>query len=347
MSFISYAQNAEDVMLWRALQHIKNGFFIDVGANDPVADSVTKALYDRGWRGINIEPVPRHYDDLVEQRLNDINLQLAAGAEPGSFTLYEVKTVRGWGTLDAGMAEQYRQQGHPIIEIPVTVTTLTDICQQHVKGDIHIMKVDVEGAEEQVFRGMDFSYWRPWIVVAESKVPTEQGPITAAWEPLLLAAGYTSAYFDGINTFYLADEHRAELQQAFLAPPNILDDFVRYSEWQSGRYAESLESHIEGQKEHIRQLETALHQARQQIAVQEKQLATWEEREQQFAVSEQQIDALQQQVDIQQQQIDIQQQQIDSLYASSSWKITTPLRAASQFVKCLKGTAVSGRRDAR
>ena len=52
MSFVSYAQNFEDVMLWRALKHIDCGFYIDVGAQDPVIDSVTKSFYDHGWRGV-------------------------------------------------------------------------------------------------------------------------------------------------------------------------------------------------------------------------------------------------------------------------------------------------------
>ena len=58
MRFISYAQNNEDVLLWRALGHVRDGFYIDVGANDPVEHSVTKAFYDAGWRGISIEPLP-------------------------------------------------------------------------------------------------------------------------------------------------------------------------------------------------------------------------------------------------------------------------------------------------
>lgn len=48
MSFISYSQNYEDVMLWQALKDIKNGFYIDVGVNDPVEDSITKSMYDLG-----------------------------------------------------------------------------------------------------------------------------------------------------------------------------------------------------------------------------------------------------------------------------------------------------------
>ena len=35
MTFVSYAQNGEDVVLWRALSHVENGFYVDVGAADP------------------------------------------------------------------------------------------------------------------------------------------------------------------------------------------------------------------------------------------------------------------------------------------------------------------------
>ncbi len=77
MTFISYAQNFEDVMLFRALEGIKKGFYIDVGAQDPVLDSVTKAFYERGWRGINVEPVEQWFKKLVADRPEDFNLQLA------------------------------------------------------------------------------------------------------------------------------------------------------------------------------------------------------------------------------------------------------------------------------
>ena len=54
MSIVSYAQNFEDVMLWRALGKVENGFYIDIGAQHPVIDSVSKAFYDNGWRGIHV-----------------------------------------------------------------------------------------------------------------------------------------------------------------------------------------------------------------------------------------------------------------------------------------------------
>ena len=52
MTFISYAQNFEDVILQRCFANIKNGFYIDLGAWSPDIDSVTKSFYLRNWTGI-------------------------------------------------------------------------------------------------------------------------------------------------------------------------------------------------------------------------------------------------------------------------------------------------------
>jgi hypothetical protein len=95
---ISYAQNFEDVILWRALKHIKNGFYIDIGAWLPDTDSVTKAFYDNGWYGINIEPDSIAFCRLLEERPRDINLQLAVSDKRGEADLYIIKDT-GLSTL--------------------------------------------------------------------------------------------------------------------------------------------------------------------------------------------------------------------------------------------------------
>ena len=63
----SYAQNAEDVRLWRVFSRKAHGFYVDVGAGDPALHSVTKLFYDGGWSGVNIEPGPG-YEKLVKAR---------------------------------------------------------------------------------------------------------------------------------------------------------------------------------------------------------------------------------------------------------------------------------------
>ena len=72
MRFESYAQFLEDMVLYCALKDVDKGFYIDVGANDPTNLSVTKFFYDRGWHGINIEPLPDKCALLAEMRPRDI-----------------------------------------------------------------------------------------------------------------------------------------------------------------------------------------------------------------------------------------------------------------------------------
>lgn len=87
---ISYAQNFEDVLLWRALKSINNGFYIDVGANDPIVDSVTKWFYEQGWSGINIEPSQEFYKEICTDRPRDINICKGAGEQLQHIEFYEI-----------------------------------------------------------------------------------------------------------------------------------------------------------------------------------------------------------------------------------------------------------------
>lgn len=229
MPFISYAQNYEDVILWRALKHVKTGFYIDVGASDPVDDSVTKAFYDIGWRGINIEPVPRYFNLICEKRPLDINLQVAAGDQVGTIKIFDAHDIRGWGTSSENLFKKYRESGLRVDTIEVPIMTLTKICNDYVgQKEIHFLKIDVEGMELSVLRGMDFTAWRPWIIIIETFDP-ETNSIRIDTNNYMLSAGYQKVYYDGLNNFYVAVEHE-ELKAAFFAPPNVFDDFVKYRE---------------------------------------------------------------------------------------------------------------------
>ena len=225
MTFISYAQNLEDVLLWRALGHIKNGFYIDVGANDPVDHSVTKAFYDAGWSGINIEPLPAFHLEFTRQRPRDINLDVAAGASDGSLTLFDVPSVNGWASPDRAVADAHRAGGFEVAELTVPVRTLAGICANYVKGDIHFLKVDVEGFEGEVLRGMDFERWRPWVLVIEATMPNSRTTNHGTWEALVTNRRYRYAHFDGLNRYYVAEEH-AELLDALSIQPNVFDDYI-------------------------------------------------------------------------------------------------------------------------
>jgi FkbM family methyltransferase len=224
MSFTSHAQNFEDVMLWRALADVLRGFYIDVGAGDPDSNSVTRAFYERGWSGVNIEPEPGYFQLLTERRPRDITLPIALADSAGERRL-NVPAVPGLATLDSATAFQHRARGIPVRRIRVAVQTLAEICHQHAAPTIHFLNVDAQGAEALVLQGADFTRFRPWIVLAQATVPLTRAESHLAWEPILRAAEYRFAWFDGLNRFYLAAEHHAALSPHFRMPPNCFDGF--------------------------------------------------------------------------------------------------------------------------
>jgi FkbM family methyltransferase len=293
MTFVSYAQNFEDVMLWRALRHVENGFYIDVGASDPEEDSVTKAFYDRGWHGINIEPVTEFHQRLCAGRPRDINLAVAAGDSDGELGLFDIPAVRGWASPDPAVAKTHRDNGFEVSELRVPVRTLASVCEEHVKGDIHFLKIDVECFETEVIRGMDFRKWRPWILVVEATLPNSQISNHDAWEFMLTEHGYGFAYFDGLNRYYLAEEH-AELAHLLATQPHVFDDFQTVAQ------------------------ERALHSA--QLAE-----ARAQEAESKAHESETRAQHLQGQVNA-------IQNQLQDVLASTSWKISAPLRSSGRVM---------------
>jgi FkbM family methyltransferase len=229
MPTISYSILKEDILLLRAIGDISHqfGFYIDVGANDPEQHSVTKLFYDHGWRGINIEPSNHWYERLVAERPRDINVHAAASDKPGRLTLYD-HPEGGLGTLVEAFADRHVQDFDiPKRGVEIEAVTLTQLCEEYAPAQIHFLKIDVEGHEEQVIRGMDFARYRPWILCVEATEPMRPSAHThEAWDPLLISAGYRFVLFDGLNRWYLAEEHSERAPK--LSYP--VDNYVHYTQ---------------------------------------------------------------------------------------------------------------------
>ncbi len=191
MNFNSYYQFYEDLILFCVFYDIENGFYIDVGANDPDKISVTKAFYLRGWNGINLEPLPDKYKSLLNKRKRDINLQIGAGKEKGNLTFL----VRGeFSTFSKQYIKRYNIKKAQILNMKID--TMSNICKKHIPKvkKIHFCKIDVEGGEKDVLLGYDFNIYRPKVFCIESTKPGTSIPCHNEWEDILLKNDYSFIY---------------------------------------------------------------------------------------------------------------------------------------------------------
>jgi FkbM family methyltransferase len=204
---LSYTQNMEDFHLWLALGEDGPGVYIDVGGGHPVADNVSMWFYERGWRGLVIEPQAALARLYPHVRPRDTVFEGLVGRTTGTHDLHVFPRLHGLSTTVGANAERSQVHGDTYRTVTLPMLTLADLCERHGLDCIDFLKIDVEGAETDVLIGNDWSRYRPKIVVAEAIDPATNTAAHAAWEPILLDAGYRFRLDDTLNRFYVASEH--------------------------------------------------------------------------------------------------------------------------------------------
>lgn len=157
------------MILRRALNKRKSGFYVDVGAHHPFRFSNTFMLYKKGWRGINIDAMPGSMKLFDSYRPRDINIEAAVAdtAQAMTFYIFDDPAVN---TCDQQQAEESLQQGFKLVEKKhVHSRRLDDILQEHLPPgtQIDVMSVDVEGLDLQVLKSNDWEKYRPEFLLVE------------------------------------------------------------------------------------------------------------------------------------------------------------------------------------
>jgi FkbM family methyltransferase len=225
---ISYSQNQEDVVLFRLIQLIPEGFYVDVGAAHPFLDNVTYALYKAGWRGINVEPMKPEADLLKELRPRDVTYEVAVGNAEGQVVLHMAPVEnRGATTADKDLVAVYTSAGQTFEEFEVDVVRLDRILEENKVANVHILKIDVEGGERAVLDGVSLVKYRPWVLVIEATKPNSTEDVSSEWEDIVLEAGYTLTLFDGLNKFYVRND-MPEIGKLMSTPANVFDKWAPF-----------------------------------------------------------------------------------------------------------------------
>jgi hypothetical protein len=94
--------------------------------------------------------------------------------------------------------------------------------------DIHFLKIDVEGYEYPVIIGNDWNKYRPYVVCLEANHMSKD------WHKTMTDKKYRLLISDGLNEYYVADEHW-ELTDSFADKVVLINHFSlkehQFSAW--------------------------------------------------------------------------------------------------------------------
>jgi FkbM family methyltransferase len=149
------------------------GFFVDVGAYDGVKFSNSLLLESRyKWKGVNVEANPNAFQLLVKNRPNAFNVNKAVYSKSGEVLKFS-SVISGDNQMLSGLSDHLdvykdfvnnEQTINNMRVIEVETETLTSILDRAnapcLPKIIDYLSVDVEGAEVDVLKGIDFSKYK-------------------------------------------------------------------------------------------------------------------------------------------------------------------------------------------
>lgn len=192
------SQAGEDAILAELLPE-SNGVYVDVGAGEPISCSNTFQLWNRGWRGLLIEPRKDAVWDLCSRRYGDYVYPAAAS------------NIDGYGQLHLHGSVSSLQADWNIAEQALTfcpTERLSSILAKFpsIRDACLLCSIDVEGHEREVLEGIDWVTFRPRVFCIEYIIYGVSPPNnenTERWEPLLLAQGYKLHQTTALNKIYV------------------------------------------------------------------------------------------------------------------------------------------------
>ncbi len=213
---LSYAQVGEDLVLWHIAYDvlgIQNPTYMDIGAHHPVLNNNTFLFYERGSRGVLVEPNPALHGLLSSVRPRDTLLR--AGIGPTRQSAADFYIIGGsedgqLNTFSRDEAEQLvtRSQGHYRIDrvIKVPLLNINDVMREQWNAAPNVLSIDTEGFDLPILRSLDFKRFRPDVIVAET---LELGGRRLETEILQFMAqqGYEARGGSFVNTVFVDRRH--------------------------------------------------------------------------------------------------------------------------------------------
>ena len=162
-----YAMDGEDLAIDHYIGKKEKGFYVDIGAHHPIDRNNTQLLFQKGWKGINIEVDQFGIDLFNFLRPNDLNILSAVSNYDGKIDFYYQKKFSPLNTASKTIANEHFNRNFK--KRTVECKTIQKILDQSKYKDkkIDFLNIDVEGAEMKVLKKLNFEIYDPNLICIE------------------------------------------------------------------------------------------------------------------------------------------------------------------------------------
>lgn len=174
----SYSIEAEDLLLANiisnVLQRHEPGLYVDLGAAHPVEHSNTYLFYERGWRGICIEPNPDFAKLYSTLRPEDVILNVGVLPHGGALAYHRFTQPLINGFFGRDMVDMHIRSGETLLDTTeIDCLSVGELLRTHLAGKrIDILNIDVETLDALILGTWDWAVCRPSVICAEIHTST-------------------------------------------------------------------------------------------------------------------------------------------------------------------------------
>jgi FkbM family methyltransferase len=157
---MSYSQLGQDLKVLEVYKDRKDGYFIEIGANDGIILSNTYLLETQyNWKGICVEPIPSKYELLIVNRPNSKCYKEAVFNESNTYQIFDIANnfdlISG---ISKYIDKHYDAVNVNKTQIIVNTITLNDLLEKsNSPSFIEYLSLDTEGSELEILKAVDFT----------------------------------------------------------------------------------------------------------------------------------------------------------------------------------------------
>ena len=194
-----YAEFGEDIFINRLFKNKKRGFYVDVGSYHPFKGSLTKKLYDKGWKGVNIDISKTSVDLFNISRPHDYNINCAISANTSEIFYYENPPINQQNSLIKQNDDQKK--------IKIKSYNLNELLSDYKIQHVDYINIDTEGTEIDIIKSINFKEINPILLTIEDNEIFTNFDLKKEKIQYLKEHNYELINIIGVTLFFIKIDH--------------------------------------------------------------------------------------------------------------------------------------------